>query len=1355
MSKKNDGSTAETGSESIAVATEAEQWRQILAEEARVDANQAKGLAVSLDSAHPGGLASLYADAPTRLSSLVREETALDDAVEQIRTLDSFARHLAAKHGQASLHLGVGSASWTGQNPASSVPIFTREVVIEGEEGGELTLQLLPGVEISSRLLREAARAGAPLDRQALAEALAGTGGFSPARALRVVEDAVEDIPGFEIRDELSLRLLTHPTGALYRELLAGDVVGQSAIAAALAGDEQARKALAAPEPQVNPNDRDPWKELGVGDQSPQIQDVIEALAAGHSYVVHPEEGADPVAAAVSVSAALAAEGKSVLVVSNGKHGCGVLSDEFAANGLDPIVANFFPGYPRDEVRSRLESALDETAPRSEDQQLKEMRLALVRAREALTAYEEHLHSEFDDWGVTPFDALQTLTDLTSDPRGPATKVRLDEDSLSRLADDGGERARELLDQAVEQNLLANSDETNPWDSIEFEDAEQVESSLSAIQTLAHKALPAVEAQMTRIADQAHLRRAATLDGWGMQIALIEQAQGLLDIFRPEIFERSPADLIVATAPASWRKEKDVRLKGSVRRQRVRQAKDLIRPGVHVTDLNGALQQVQECRHRWLSASVDEDPLPVIPDGLEHCAETLEATKVQVEQIAPYLEPVFGDLTSMPLDELLHIVDTLAGDPEGARAIPERLELSNQLQTLGLQELLDDFRERSVDPDLLHSELDLAWWASVLGLMLAAEPRLSGFDPGLLQNLAQEIRILDEAQVQSLGPAVVQKVRSRAFDSLSLYPDKREDLASALSEGVEPGALFEHFSLPWELLPIVCAGPALVPTLAKPGGVDVVVAIGMDDLPLAELVPVLSRGENALLFDLPDSPESTWRDGLKDFLTTIHLPARPMAASGPLVELVSKHKPDSNITAIPTPRLRASVHHVHVEGSGAPAPTSVGIESSSAEAQKAAELLVHNLLEHPDRTTAVATLSSMHATRVKSALGTITAADPQALAAVEAKGGHSRLVVSAAELPKIRPDHAIVSVGFAKTANGRLIHDFGILSEDDGIDAIESVAEGAVGEVTVLTTLDSKDFDAERLRKPGEKALLDLLHLAEGRSPVVPNEATDEPDDLLVDLADRLHRLGLPVMANLGSGPYRIPLAVGHPEVPGELLVAVLTDTPSYRAERSLRVRDRYWPEQLEKAGWKVRTELSMAVFIDPNAETQDLVELVLDAVDDYYVRIGKPATPAAAVALAAEGAALREEQNAEEQSDDTEVEPAESEDLEDPHESVEDDDELEDDAEVEELEEIAEPAETTDEPEPATEPLPAPEVQKGLPLAAYSDDELDSVAQWCREQNPNATEGDLVAAIGNAIGLRRRGKQADAVLLSVVERTA
>src|SRR5690606_19621988 len=101
-------------------------------------------------------------------------------------------------------------------------------------------------------------------------------------------------------------------------------------------------------------------------------------------------------------------------------------------------------------------------------------------------------------------------------------------------------------------------------------------------------------------------------------------------------------------------------------------------------------------------------------------------------------------------------------------------------------------------------------------------------------------------------------------------------------------------------------------------------------------------------------------------------------------------------------------------------------------------------------------------------------------------------------------------------------------------------------------------------------------------------------------------RRGLTVVPRFGRpGGVRIPLAVGHPALPGELLLAVLTDDNEYMAEPSLRRRDRHWIERLAARGWAVRTVYSSALFIDPQGEADRIAtvveELVADRVDGAH----------------------------------------------------------------------------------------------------------------------------------------------------------
>jgi hypothetical protein len=96
-----------------------------------------------------------------------------------------------------------------------------------------------------------------------------------------------------------------------------------------------------------------------------------------------------------------------------------------------------------------------------------------------------------------------------------------------------------------------------------------------------------------------------------------------------------------------------------------------------------------------------------------------------------------------------------------------------------------------------------------------------------------------------------------------------------------------------------------------------------------------------------------------------------------------------------------------------------------------------------------------------------------------------------------------------------------------------------------------------------------------------------ETDALVQDLADRLRRLGLLVERDFGLSGDRIELALGHPDMPGRLLLAVDTDGSHYVDTPSQRERDRLRAERLEAAGWATERVWSWALFIDPDGEAE------------------------------------------------------------------------------------------------------------------------------------------------------------------------
>ena len=315
-----------------------------------------------------------------------------------------------------------------------------------------------------------------------------------------------------------------------------------------------------------------------------------------------------------------------------------------------------------------------------------------------------------------------------------------------------------------------------------------------------------------------------------------------------------------------------------------------------------------------------------------------------------------------------------------------------------------------------------------------------------------------------------------------------------------------------------------------------------------------------------------------------------------------------------------------------PDPTTGSVDSTREEVEHVVELVLTHALLRPDESLAVITATPTHAEAVREAVLSEVRGNP-ALAAFFDAGRVEPFVVT--DLPNVaglRREAIILSLGLGRTPHRRVLHTFGPITGPGG-DALLLDALGSTRHrLTVVSCFGSDDLDPERLRGPGPRLLADLLAFAARRGAgedvadlVTPPEPTDpllrslaaataaadqalaaaaEPDRLLLDLAERLWKHGLLVEADHGiPGGDRIPLVVGHPDLPGEMLVAVLTDDEEYTAEPSVRVRDRLTADRLERVGWSVIRVWSAAAFIDPQAE----VDRIRRAV---HARVPAPAAP-------------------------------------------------------------------------------------------------------------------------------------------------
>ena len=860
----------------------------------------------------------------------------------------------------------------------------------------------------------------------------------------------------------------------------------------------------------------------------------------------------------------------------------------------------------------RLLAAMTLEPPVLDDRGVDEVRRALVGHREALRGYVRGLHAPRQPWGVSAYDALQELARLTSTRPTPRTTVRLDPD-VARVLDAHGraEAAADLL-RAGELGAFSLRPSDTPWYGADLRTPADAKIALARVNRLL-ETLPGVIARAGEVAADAGLARPENLQAWDEQLRLLDEVRASLDLFQPMVFERTAADLVAATASKAWRSEHGVEMGGVVRRRLRRQAKDMVRPGRPVADLHAALLDVQRRRDLW-QQHCPGGGWPRLPDGLEG----LEADHRAIHQDLDALDQVLaatpdgGGLSTLPMDALVHRLTRLRDAGAALDTLPARTALVRHLRAAGLGALVDDLAERRVPSALAAAELELAWWSTVFEQILAADPALAGYDGTTLGALSARYAELDRAHVASLaGPAADAAIRALG-SALRQHRDQAEGLFSELIEERVTSlrdVMVKYPDAARRLRPVVSASPMLVPQVLPPARtVDLVVLDAATRMPVEVAVSAIARGRQVVVVGDARCASGTAVRELAAVLPRFELHADASRRDPWLTAFLVRHGYEGALVPMPLPSLSPLVRFERVDGTGLPGVESGLVDSTREEVDRVVELVVEHALSRPDESLAVVTATGRHADAVRDQVLGEARANPALAAFFDAGRPDPFVVVDLASIAGLRRDAVILSLGLGRTPHRRVLHSFGAISAPGG-DALLLDAIGCTQHrLTVVACFGADDLDPARLRGPGARLLGDLLAFAERRGRgdadplAIPPDAVDasstadeatsvpaataEPDRLVLDLAERLWRHGLTVDVDHGiAGGVRVPLAVGHPDVPGRMLVAVLTDDQAYVDEPSVRVRDRLVPERLEHLGWSVVRVWSAAAFLDPQAE--------------------------------------------------------------------------------------------------------------------------------------------------------------------------
>ncbi|GAC1598854.1 MAG: hypothetical protein NVS3B6_07580 [Pseudarthrobacter sp.] len=1180
---------------------------------------------IDLTHAHPSGLAQLMAGRRTRLSTLIRDQQQYSVAARASRNIRSKIFELANDRGIDAGYLSAGTVVWTsavgGKPQRISAPVMLTAISLTVRPGeDDYELQLTEQAHINPALVRHLKNIhGIVFDVNAVTRLAYSTARFDPQPVLDRLATLIKPIHGAEAQHNLLVSTFADLSGNLDDPWINDGNPLITALAKAGGGE-----VVDVDEPDTSRfpslDDRQPSDELLLLDADPDQQYVIDAARAGDSLVVSTPPGTGQTQTAINTIGALVDAGRSVLVVGDRRASLNEVSSQLEALGLDSILFQLSGTATPQQLKAQLVRAIVRNE-KSLEPQLGNLHRTLTEHRHALMDHVASLHNVRQRWGCSPYQAMQSLAELTSIHPAPATTVRLKRSVLDSIRDRNELAGR--LRRAAELGSFSRASTTSPWHGARLLTRKETEEAQELARSVATN-LPVLRDRMHSVAEHAEIRLGTSFAEWGEQLQLLVAVRESLDKFTPDIFDRPVHDLISATATSAWRRERNIDM-ASMQRSRLRRvAKEYIRPGVHIADLHSSLVLVQEQRALW-SGYATSQRHPAVPSGLAEMNALYRSLDRELTELGEALRHTAagGSLATVRSEELMERLERLVADTDTLKTLPERTLLVENMREHGLGELLADLADREVPAECVSAELELAWWQSALEAMISGDDYLAMSDGDALRQLEAEYRLADNAHIASGAARLRWDLSERWRAALAEHPRQAQLLRSLLKDGrVTLAALTAQApDLVPMLVPVWSVSPYLMTgLLPAEQRFDAVVILDAEATSLQAVLPSIARAKQVIAFgDAKIASPRTFTVGverlavgeaahqrvesaylaLSAVLPVWRLNFVYRAVDEDLVLQLSKNFYDDGLRRLPEGQAatgldRALTVEYLPDGTGLPSADHEGVESVVAEVNRVVQLVFEHARLRSRTSLAVVTASLRHAARIGEAIRLQLPNHPT-LAGFFGGGAESFRVVDLERAQGLVRDHIIFSPGFGRTPHGRALHNFGPLSAEGGREKFALAMTRARRSIHVLTCFQPEDLDHTRLSY-GAVELYELLNreiagktdLGTPASRAAASEQALGADPLVADLGDRLRARGARVWHQY-DGVIDVvaaadPLStMGQDDADIPWPVAIESDgTEQYRT-MSVRERSRLRPQLLERMGWRYMPLWTIEVFTDPS----------------------------------------------------------------------------------------------------------------------------------------------------------------------------
>ncbi len=943
---------------------------------------------------------------------------------------------------------------------------------------------------------------------------------------------------------------------------------------------------------------------------------AINAVLAGRNLIIKGPPGTGKSQTISNLVSTLVARGKRVLFVAEKRAAIDAVLRRLNDVGLGDLVLDLHGGVSsRRQTAEALTQALRTNAALAKPK-VERLHGRLSKRREELNARVEALHRPREPWEISFFEAQTGLLGL---PERAATEVQFRGSTLEGLNADVITQLGEDLEAYVGLGGLILARSRSPWARATVVSQEEAQGFDREVESV-RRALQALVADLEAAARAANAPRPSTLSGWRQQLNLWQRCATLMESWEPELFGLDLGKLIPDTEPLE--RSAAARASAAITSAPYRAAKKTLRAalrtGVKLSPraCREAAQEASSLLADWQAGGGVASAPPIPPANLAELIQTFEALYRRLYELATRLgtEAPDGDAAA-----LVQWLEALLADVPTLSKLPELHRLRTEMLGAGLEELLNGIDGSDLGREEAAQVLRYAWLRSIVRHLELSDTVLGAFDGEQHREVVAEFQKADREHIESTPERVRRLCAEQAVAIQDAQPENGALVRAEAAKKRKHLPIRQLFSAAPDVLtslrPCWVMSPLVVSQVLPSDQpyFDVVIFDEASQVRPAEAMPAILRGKQLVVagderqlpptsFFTGNNPEAedeeleasgaltidasyeSILEGLAAFVNFRMLEWHYRSRDERLITFSNVHLYHRSLTTFPGIELPECISHVAVPY----VPGEVGSETSAAgEVNEVVERIIEHSETRPEQSLAVIAMGIKHANRIDEALRTALH-DRDDLEEFFAEDRHEPFFIK--NLERVQGDERdaiILSVGYGKTADGRLLYRFGPLNQEGGERRLNVAVTRAKQRMTLVSSFTHQDMDPDHSSARGVQLLRAYLEYCASNGSKLSEDgaAIAKLNPFEVDVRDSLERAGIPVVAQYGASGYRIDFAAKHPSQPGRMILAIETDGATYHSSESARDRDRLRQEHLERLGWTFHRIWSQDWFNDRERE--------------------------------------------------------------------------------------------------------------------------------------------------------------------------